>query len=402
MANNDSLSVQAGQLIFEEGDLGDCAYVIQSGEVLITARTAEGEQVPIGKVGEGELFGEMVLIDQSPRRASAMALVPTQLLVVPRARFEVRLAAADVLLRLFLKVLIERYQDMRENFHRALEGRAGQEVTRRPAPSYIQDSALAKERLEAESELAEALEKQNFQLRYQPIVELSSGRVVGTESLVRWAHPERGLLSPDTFIPLAEESGLILPMSSWIMETGCRDAHEYQGQGGGFVSINLSVRQFDAGTLVQDVAEVLARTGIAPQLVKLEITESLLMRDPENALLTLKGLKALGVMIALDDFGTGYSSFSYLHRFPIDALKIDRSFIATLDSDPKSFEIVRTLCALARAIGMSVIAEGIETAEQAETLRQFGAEFGQGYHFARPMPKSAYLQLLQETPHLGA
>jgi EAL domain-containing protein (putative c-di-GMP-specific phosphodiesterase class I) len=236
-------------------------------------------------------------------------------------------------------------------------------------------------------------------VHYQPIYSLASGELVSWESLLRWHHPTRGLVPPDVFIPIAEETGLIVALGQWVLEQACHQARAWQDLTGDrtlAMSVNVSVRQFQAPGLVAEVARILAQTGLPPETLRLEITESAMMRNPQGASSTLRALKDLGIQLAIDDFGTGYSSLAYLKRLPVDTLKIDRSFIDGLGSDPQDSAIVRSVLALARTLELSVTAEGIETLAQQTQLVMLGCEFGQGYLLGTPLPaESAETELLR-------
>ena len=248
----------------------------------------------------------------------------------------------------------------------------------------------AVERLQLETDLRRAIEREEFRLQYQPIVSLRDHRVIGFEALIRWQHPERGLLSPAAFLALAEETGLITRIDQWVLREACAQARRWQTQfpGGSpaSVSVNISAQGFGQPDIVRQVANVLEETGLDPHNLRLEITESVAMADAERARTILVELKALGVRISLDDFGTGYSSLSYLQRFPVDTLKIDRSFIVGMDQNTECREIVRTILNLAGTLGLDVIAEGTETASQVDNLEQLECKFGQGFFFSRPLP----------------
>ncbi|MBV8720252.1 MAG: EAL domain-containing protein [Chloroflexi bacterium] len=249
------------------------------------------------------------------------------------------------------------------------------------------------ERLELETDLRRALTEQELQLHYQPIIGLDSGRVLGWEALLRWHHPVRGLISPATFIPVAEATGLIVPIGRWVLETACAQMRKWSALAGAdevlTMSVNVSARQFQDPNLIDDIAGVLSSTGIAARCLKIEITESAVMQDAESAERTLRRMKELGVQLAIDDFGTGYSSLSYLKRFPVDTLKIDRSFVDGLGHDAQDTAIVRSVVALAQTLDLSVTAEGVETASQQAQLQLLGCDFGQGYVFGRPVPAEA-------------
>jgi diguanylate cyclase (GGDEF)-like protein/PAS domain S-box-containing protein len=248
--------------------------------------------------------------------------------------------------------------------------------------------AHALERLEIESDLRQALEHHELQLVYQPILTLDSGRIGEVEALLRWHHPRRGVVSPVTFIPVAEATDMIVPIGKWVLDEACRQLRAWRDSYPMLppliMSVNLSGRQFQHPNLVADVAATLAETGVDPHCLKLEITESVLMRDVESAVATCAALKALGVQLAIDDFGTGYSSLGQLKRLPFDTLKIDRSFVDGLGRDEQDMAIVSSVVKLAKTLNLSVTAEGIETPIQEAHLRSLGCERGQGYLFARP------------------
>jgi EAL domain-containing protein (putative c-di-GMP-specific phosphodiesterase class I) len=224
---------------------------------------------------------------------------------------------------------------------------------------------------------------------YQPIVAIGSGKITGVEALIRWNHPDRGTLGPDEFIAVAEETGLILPIGSWVLEEACRQLREWRDLFGerapSSLGVNLSPKQFSQFDLVEEVRQVLESNDLEPQLLRLEITENAVMESADSAVELLGRLKTLGVQISLDDFGTGYSSLRYLHRFPLDALKVDRSFVGRMEHDERSAHLVRTVLTLARSLGVLAIAEGIEEEGQLRMLREMGCDMGQGFLFARPL-----------------
>jgi PAS domain S-box-containing protein len=246
-------------------------------------------------------------------------------------------------------------------------------------------NALMIEQLELETHLRRALERNQFVLRYQPRVHLATGQIVGAEALLRWRIPQRGTVAPMRFISLAEETGLIVPIGKWVLQTAC--AQNKAWQDAGFppivVSVNVSPRQFRHENLVQAVAEVLRSTGLEPRFLELELTESMVMHDAPKLVAMLDELKELGVKVAVDDFGTGYSSLSYLKRFPVDRLKVDRSFVENMTTEADDATIVRTIIALGHNLGLKVVAEGVETAQQARALRAYQCDEAQGFLFAR-------------------
>jgi diguanylate cyclase (GGDEF)-like protein len=258
----------------------------------------------------------------------------------------------------------------------------------------------AVERLALEADLRRGLKDGEIQVYYQPIVALPSGRIEGFEALLRWEHPIRGLVSPTDFVPIAEETGFIVELGSWVLLEACRQLKtwqcKYSKQSPMFMSVNVSSKQFADPGLVDNVLSCLEQSGIDANCLKLEITESAIMRNPELAAQTFKELRDIGVHISLDDFGTGYSSLSYLQQLPIDTLKIDRSFIERLEECSQSQEIVRTIISLAHSLGMKVTAEGIERNIQHSKLHEIACETGQGYLYSRPVSQISIDELLQE------
>jgi diguanylate cyclase (GGDEF)-like protein/PAS domain S-box-containing protein len=247
------------------------------------------------------------------------------------------------------------------------------------------------------SAMKRALENNQFTVHYQPVVDLATGTMVSTEALLRWEHPDRGLVGPDEFIPLAEETGLIVPIGAWVLEEACRQLVQWQVIDPSLsVAVNFSVRQMLAPDVVDLVTSVLARTGARPTDLCLELTESVFMADVEYFGKTLDDLKALGVRLALDDFGTGYSSLSYLKRFPFDTVKVDRSFVDGLGTEPHDSVLVAAIVAMADALGLDVIAEGVETDDQLANLRRLRCGQVQGFYLARPMPAAALTRLVEE------
>ncbi|HLI55395.1 MAG TPA: EAL domain-containing protein, partial [Actinomycetota bacterium] len=257
-------------------------------------------------------------------------------------------------------------------------------------------------RVELEAGLRHAIERGELRVVYQPVVDLTGGGIVGAEALIRWHHPERGLLAPAEFIPLAEETGLIVPMGRWVLAEACRQAAEWKATtalaGSRFeISVNVSARQVTSA-FAGDVVEALEVSGLDPTCLALEITESLLMQDAQAAHAVLAGLRARGVRISVDDFGTGYSSLAYLKRFPLDLVKVDRSFIAGLGPGAEDSAVVAAVASLARSIGLQVIAEGVETPDQLQRLRALGCQAAQGFLFSRPLAPPAFEKLLASDP----
>ena len=261
---------------------------------------------------------------------------------------------------------------------------------------------VATRRLDLRSELRAAVREEAFELHYQPVVSMADDEIVGAEALVRWRTSPTTLRYPDEFIPIAEETGLIVPIGIWVLREACRAAVRWNATRHGraplTIAVNLSPRQFAEPNLAEQVRDVIAETGIRPEQLRLEITESMTMDDADHATEVLKNLRALGIQLSIDDFGTGFSCLSYLHRFPLQVLKIDRSFISRMETNMESLQIVRTIVVLARSLGMEIIAEGAENADEIARLRSLGCNYCQGNYYSPPVPADELTALL-ERPH---
>jgi EAL domain-containing protein (putative c-di-GMP-specific phosphodiesterase class I)/ActR/RegA family two-component response regulator len=252
-------------------------------------------------------------------------------------------------------------------------------------------------RMNMEKYLRRAVERDELVLHYQPKVDLRTGRITGMEALVRWQSPELGLVSPGSFIPLAEETGLIEPIGEWVLRTACAQNKAWQDAGLPplTVAVNLSARQFRLKEITATIGQILRETGLDPRYLELEITESLVMQNVDRVTATLKELRGMGIPVAMDDFGTGYSSLSYLKRFPFDTLKIDQSFVRDITSDPDSAAIAKTVIAMAHSLHLKVVAEGVETEGQLQYLRSHACDEMQGYYFSRPVPAAEFGEMLR-------
>ncbi|NNF51412.1 MAG: EAL domain-containing protein [Gammaproteobacteria bacterium] len=345
----------------------------------------------------------MSIIDNSPRTSTAMALEDTVVIPIDAETFQEKLGSSDPMAYMFLRVIAGRY---RWALRRALDNQninssktmmMGGMDTR-----YMRVRESAISRLRIEQDLQEAIEKDQFVVYYQPIVTMTTGVIAGFEALLRWNHPERGIIAPGEFVGVAEESGLIIPIGSWVIEKACEDLPRFQdvfnqnflGQPELFMSVNVSPKQIDKLSKLDRLKAILDTHGTDPGNIKLEITEDLLVTSPELAVLALDKIKATGVELALDDFGTGYSSMSYLHRFPLDVLKIDRTFINAVNSEEKGLEIVQGIIGLARALRMQVVAEGVEDLETLNKIRHLDCDYLQGFFASKPWPLEAMLASL--------
>ncbi|WP_336489334.1 EAL domain-containing protein [Methylobacterium nigriterrae] len=398
------ITAPAGTMLFEEGEPGDFAYLITSGRIEIFLGRGESRTV-LAVRGPGEIFGEMAILDSDPRSASARALEDCVLVPVSEAQIRHRLSETDPVLRLCLGVVMARY---RETVAR-LTGRApAPSPARAPAtsasPAARADFDAAIAAVVVERELRRALDRGEFELFFQPIVRLGPDTLAGFEALIRWRHPERGVVAPGVFIPVAEESGLVVEITAWVLSEVGRVLPEIMLAGlqnpraAGepmFLSVNISGHDLANASFPGMIGEMLRRTGIAPEHLKLEITESTLMRDPASAADALNLCRESGMGIAIDDFGTGYSSLSYLSTLPITTLKVDRAFVRAMLTEPRDRKIIQTILRLADEIGIPVVAEGIEESAEAEALARMGCAYGQGYHFGRPAPLAETLALIR-------
>lgn len=398
----DHLVIDAGTVLFAEGDAGSCAYIIEEGSLEIALDRPEGRLV-LARRGAGEVVGEMAIIDRRPRSATATALETCTLLPVTREQLASRLTQTDPVLRMCLAVVLERLRSTLDQLRDARLGAASavDEVTQDQARRERHDAAIGEMRLE--QELKTALRYEEFELHYQPIVQLETGLVAGFEALIRWRHPTRGLVPPGCFLPTAEASGIIQALGRWTFREACAALVRLTegappaalAPGRPFMSVNVSARDFSDPGFVAAIGGILRESGARSGDMKLEITESLLMQEPDSAAAALRACRALGLRIAVDDFGTGYSSLSYLHKFAIDTLKIDRSFVSTLGHSRTSQAVIEAVAGLASQLDMPVVAEGVEEPFQAAALRDFGCTYGQGYLYARPLREDEAARALQ-------
>lgn len=398
-----TLSYMPGDIIFNEGEPGCTAYIIERGRVEVST-TRRGERLVLAEYDMGDLFGEMALIDETARSATVTVLEPTEVIAIDRSLFDKAFDKAHPLVNLFMHTILHNLRKTNQLL-----------VNKIVTPGYLvsQDKFSGKFEdarnetvylVRAENELTRALNEDEFKLYYQPIVDTTTGKIGGFEALVRWFHPQRGMVSPDEFITLAEQTGLIQQLGDWIIDEACRQLSVISDKVPGvikdrpdfFVSINLSAKQFMFPDLFSHVVDTLKQHKLSADNIKFEITESILMDNPETALVILEKFKQQGFRIAIDDFGTGYSSLSYLHTFPIDTLKIDRSFVNSMQENSTSLSIVHAVVGLAKAIELTVIAEGVETEEQLNNLKSLDCDFVQGYYFYKPMPFAEALALLKK------
>ncbi|MFA5080999.1 MAG: EAL domain-containing protein [Hydrogenophilaceae bacterium] len=383
----------AGQTIFRQGDLGQVAYLIEKGQVNITINR-DGEERIVATLCEGEMFGEIALIDHLPRTASATVMEDCTLIPISQDLIISKMKQSDPLLSHMLGVVVARYREAREGRPHLPEMDADENAL------HMREYAV--NQIKVAQYLSDALDRDEFLLHYQPVVDLNSGRLAGFEALIRWNQPDLGLITPVGFIGVAEETGLIIPIGRWVLKQAIETLvvfqaamHRLDPVGDSlFMSVNLSAKQLLEMGEVGTIIDFIRSSGVAPGSIKLEVTESALINNPELAKLHLMRLKELGVLLAIDDFGTGYSSLSYLEQFPLDTLKIDRSFVETMREKESSKRITRAIAGLAHDLEMSCIAEGIEHESDAATLREMGCQYGQGYLFAKPLSEAQALDYI--------
>lgn len=398
MSNNNQSqkAFQTGDIIMRQGEHGQNAFIIEEGKVEITITRPNGEELVVGTRGAGSIIGEMSLIDNAPRTATIKAIEPCKMLQISSQDFSRRLDSADPVLRMCMQVILTRYRDT------LTRADIKQDRNRWPIVESVERAYLEKadavEKIRIANEFKEALAKNEISLHYQPIVSLQNGEVYGFEALMRWIHPERGFISPGIFIPIIEENGEILEASKWAFRQSCMALKRIQGITGYHkqlhMSVNFSSTDFSSDDFVENIYNTISESDIKPEQIHLEITERLLMAQPEQAKDTLNMCRKAGMNISIDDFGTGYSSLSYLHAFPINTLKIDQSFVRDMHKNESSLELVRSIVALAQNLKMAVVAEGVEQIEEARLLKDMGCEYAQGYYFAKPVPENEVTDLV--------
>ncbi len=388
---------KSGDVIMTQGTQGDCAYIIENGKVEIVLVGEEGEEQSFGTRGPGAMIGEMALVDNAPRTATVRALEDCELLEISKDDFTRRLDNADPVLKMTTQVILTRYRDtlVRADI-------SGENKNWPPAETVElmqAEQTLAVKHIKMANEFQEALANNQISLHYQPMINLQTGRIDGFEALMRWEHPEKGFISPAVFIPVIEETGFIVEATQWALKEACmalKRIEQYTGDHGRlFMSVNFSSTDFASDSFVDTIYRIVSESDVLPSQIHLEITERLLMSQPDNAKETLNMCRESGMEISIDDFGTGYSSLSYLHYFPIDTLKIDQCFIRDMLSDDSALELVKSIIILAKNLKMKVVAEGVEHEEEGEKLRELGCESAQGYFYARPMPEAQAIETIR-------
>lgn len=394
-----SVDIHKDQIIFSEGDAGDCAYIIEKGRVLIYL-TKDKEEIPLTILGEGEIFGEMALIDNQNRSASVRALEDVRLAIVTKQQVLERVSTADKVVQLLMRVLLKRLR--RKNINTPGGAKvADVEFDNSGAGDDGTQSAL--DQIKLENQIFQAFQNKEFELFYQPIVNLKNKQIMGCEALLRWNSPLHGLVSPNLFIDVIENSSMVIPIGHWIINQALKDLRTIQDQlrlnkkdkmaDDFMMSINISGRQFTHSDFVNNLEDLREKHDLQTKNIKLEMTERIMM-DGAIALEALNQCRNQGYAISIDDFGTGFSSLQYLTQMPISFLKIDRCFVMKVLTDPKSKAVVSSIIHLAHAMGIEIIAEGIENNEESLVLETLGARYGQGYLFSKPVDMGRFLKLI--------
>ncbi|MGH1455852.1 MAG: EAL domain-containing protein [Alphaproteobacteria bacterium] len=399
MTSSDSSqkNFKAGEIIMRQGDNGANAFIIENGRVEITLERPDGEVVVVGTRGEGSMIGEMSLIDNAPRTATVTATEDCVVLEITVDDFSRRLENADPVLRMTMQVILTRYRDTltRANITKDNNLWPMAESVER---AYL-DKADAVDKIRIANDFKEALKNNEITLHYQPLIDFKTGEVDGFEALMRWIHPEKGFISPGVFIPIIEENGQILEASKWAFRESCNALKRIQEKSNYHhplhMSVNFSSTDFSSDGFVENIYNTISETDIQPERIHLEITERLLMAQPETAKETLNMCRKAGMGISIDDFGTGYSSLSYLHSFPINTLKVDQSFVRDMDTKASSRELVRSVVSLGKNLGMKIVAEGVETLAEARILKEMDCDFAQGYYFAKPMAEKDVIDIVK-------
>lgn len=398
-SSTQSVEIHKDQIIFNEGDAGDCAYIIEKGRVLVFL-SKEQDEIPLNILGEGEIFGEMALIDNDNRSASVRALEDVRLGIVTKQQVLERVSTADKVVQLLMRVLLKR---LRRRNDAVVHGGRLSDAEFYTSETGNDGTQTALDQIKLENQIFQAFQNKEFELFYQPIVNLKTKKITGCEALLRWNSPLHGLVSPNLFIDIIENSSMVIPIGHWIINQALKDLRLIQNQlrlnkndkmaDDFMMSINISGRQFTHSDFVNNLEDLREKHDVQTKNIKLEMTERIMM-DGAIALDALNKCRNQGYAISIDDFGTGFSSLQYLTQMPISFLKIDRCFVMKILSDPKSKAVVSSMIHLAHAMDIEVIAEGIENNEESLVLETLGARYGQGYLFSKPVDMGRFLKLI--------
>ena len=376
--------LQAGEVLFRVGDEGGCAYLVEDGEMEVLH--PETNKL-IGLVHKGELFGEVSLLDKHPRTATVRASRDTALIEIRRDLVEEMLQTTNPVIRFLLHVVLERY---RSSMHYRSADGSGQPVPRDPLQVEVT------EKLTLLKDLRDAVERREFELNYQPIFGMATQTISGFEALIRWRHPEHGLIPPQCFLGLAEDTGMIRLIGQWCVEQACRDWLHLRSVTAAerpFISVNVSGKQLRDPGFAADVIDIQRRFAIPPEELKFELTETSLITNHALATVLLRELKDYGNLIALDDYGTGFANLEHLMHFPFNVLKLDQSFVREIMNSSLSFQLVMNSIDMAKSLHMEIVGEGIESPEVAHALAEMGCDYAQGFLYSKPLTLSDCLAL---------
>ncbi len=395
------ITYQPDDHIFQEGDRGDCAYLIENGSVELSILQKK-EIFKIGILEKNDLFGEMALIDKRPRMATVTVLEETQVISIPRKLIEEKLINVDPIIGHLLRLVLKRFRMS----HHKLMGN-GQFASEKVGEELDEDFSKTQENLilhvSIASDILDGLRRDEFQVYYQPIISVMDNQVVGFEALIRWDHPKHGLMLPIKFLDIADSTDQILAIGIWTLERICRDFKTFfegsrnsSNQAPLFVSINMSARQLANAEHVAQFANILHSARVDPNCIRLEISEKLLSGQLKHARMILSALRGQGFRMSLDNFGTGNSGLSHLQKLPIENIKIDQSFISHMLSDSDSMQIVKASIDLAKALGMEIVAEGVDSMVVLNKLLKMDCTYAQGHFIGRPMPQAETIKCLSQ------
>ncbi|MCB0391497.1 MAG: EAL domain-containing protein [Bdellovibrionales bacterium] len=399
-----SIFIKAGTVIFLQGEVGDYAYIVDKGMVEIFLEQ-DNVCTPVSHIGVGEIFGEMAIIDSAPRSASAKALVDCELTIISKEQLSERVTETDPIVRLLLTTLSKRLRrDIKKNVKIAELAKLKVDkfddlhFLKTSSPLSLEESKTI-DKIRFERELYNALTHNEFEAYYQPIINLKNNKTEGVEALIRWNSPKRGVVRPDIFMGVAEETSLIVPIGQWIVKEAFKQFSEMLSLNSEkfnptpFLSINVSVRQFHDPKFLKILESSISSYKLNPAQVKLEITERVLL-EGSIAMEWIDKCRKLGFSVAIDDFGTGYSSLRNLDQINIDYLKIDKSFIDKIVENKNTQVIVKSIIEMSKGLGFNIVAEGIETKEQEKLVKAYGVDLAQGYLFSRPLPMDQVVEFL--------
>lgn len=391
---------KAGEVIMSQGEMGTCAYFIQGGRVKIVVEKVDGSFLEMGTRGPGSIIGEMAIVDNQPRSATIQALDNCTLLEITKEDFARSVKGANPIVRLISQVILMRYRDILRRSETLIADGPEIHSPEDSERAYAEQTNVV-ESIKLANEFKVAIVGEQLILHYQPIYSISTGKILGFEALMRWQHPQRGLVPPDEFIPMAEDSGLIIEASRWALGEVCQmltrldeirpDLQDI------YVSVNFSATDFEENNFLENFTTILELNNTPAKRLQIEITERLLLKKPKNVKETLDNCRKLGMKVVIDDFGTGYSSLSYLHQYPIDTLKIDRSFVQNMRCDKAVLGLIKSILTLRENMNIDIVAEGVEQLEEVQLLSQLNCDSVQGYYFSRPVPEAELRALLENS-----